>query len=117
MSLVNWHLSYDVDQKIESNLGAIGVIIAHEITHSFDPTGAKFDEKGNMNEWWKQEDYKKFQEKTNKVKAFYNQIEVMPGYKVNGALTLGENIADIGAVATTLDIMREMKGANYEAFF
>lgn len=108
---------YDANQSLEANLGGIGAVIGHEITHAFDPTGAKFDEKGNLKEWWTQEDYEKFAEKTKRVQDFYDQIEVFPGYKVNGDLTVGENIADIGGIATTLDLVEGLSKANYKDFF
>ncbi|MGL6173079.1 MAG: M13 family metallopeptidase [Cellulosilyticaceae bacterium] len=108
---------YDSKQSLEANLGGIGAVIGHEITHAFDPTGAKFDEDGNLKEWWSEEDYKKFEEKTKRVKAFYNNIELFPGYKVNGDLTVGENIADIGGISTTLDLVEGLKEPNYKDFF
>lgn len=76
------------------NYGAIGAVIGHEISHGFDDQGSQFDAMGNMKNWWTAEDQKKFKEKTQALVAQYNQYEVLPGYHVNGELTLGENIAD-----------------------
>jgi putative endopeptidase len=108
---------YDVNAIKEKNLGAIGAIIGHEISHAFDNTGAKFDADGNLNNWWTQEDYQKFEEKTNKVRTFYNQVKLDNGKNVNGDLTVGENIADIGGVACALDIVNKMPNPDYKAFF
>lgn len=108
---------YDMAQSKEANLGAIGAVIGHEVTHAFDNNGARFDKEGNLRNWWQEEDYTKFEKKTQKVRKFYSQIEAMPGEKVNGDLTVGENIADIGAIACMLDILRDMPNANYKAFF
>ncbi|AJH02071.1 endothelin-converting protein [Clostridium beijerinckii] len=108
---------YDVNAPKEVNLGGIGVIIGHEISHAFDNTGAQYDSDGNLNNWWTEEDYKEFMQKTQKVANFYGQIEAMPGEKLDGNLTVGENIADIGGVSCLLDILGEMNNANYKAFF
>lgn len=108
---------YDVNAPKEVNLGGIGVIIGHEISHAFDNTGAQYDSDGNLNNWWTEEDYKEFMQKTQKVANFYSQIEAMPGKKLDGNLTVGENIADIGGVSCLLDILGEMNNANYKAFF
>ncbi|MSS63918.1 M13 family metallopeptidase [Velocimicrobium porci] len=91
------------------NLGGIGMVIAHEITHAFDNNGAKYDEKGNLHNWWTQEDYKNFEKLNEKVIEYYNQYEIIDGYKVNGKLTLGENIADLGAMSCVSDIVGNNK--------
>jgi len=108
---------YDVNAPREQNLGAIGAIIAHEVTHAFDHNGAQFDEKGNMNNWWTQEDYQTFREKTKKVAELYEGLEIAPNAIVNGNLTLSENISDIGGVACVLEIMKQIPNADYKAFF
>ncbi|SFD16513.1 M13 family metallopeptidase [Clostridium uliginosum] len=108
---------YKPNASKEVNLGAIGSIIGHEISHAFDNTGAKFDADGNLNSWWSTEDYKKFEEKTNKVRNFYNSVKADNGKNVNGDLTVGENIADIGGIACALDILNKMPNANYKDFF
>ena len=108
---------YDVNASREQNLGGIGAVIAHEITHAFDPNGAQFDEKGNMNNWWTQEDYLTFQQKTKNVAELYEGLEIAPNAYVNGNLTLSENVSDIGGVACVLEIMKGMPNADYEAFF
>lgn len=108
---------YDVNASKEKNLGSIGAIIGHEISHAFDNTGAKFDADGNLNNWWTQEDYNKFEEKTKKVRAFYSKVKLDDGKSVNGDLTVGENIADIGGMACVLDILSKMQNPDYKAFF
>ena len=89
---------YDKDATREENLGAVGTIIAHEITHAFDDTGAKYDEFGNVNNWWTEEDYAHFEEKCKKTVSFFRGLEPAPGIQTNPELTLGENIADISAL-------------------
>jgi putative endopeptidase len=108
---------YDANNSKEKNLGAIGAIISHEVSHAFDNTGAKFDADGNLNNWWTQEDYSKFEEKTKKVRTFYSQVKLADGKNVNGDITVGENIADIGGVACSLDILSKMSNPDYKAFF
>ncbi len=108
---------YDVNRSKEENLGAIGAVIAHEISHAFDTSGAHFDENGNVKNWWTEEDFTKFSEKEKKVRAFYNNVTTDSGEKINGDLTVGENIADITAMSCMLDIMREMDNPDYKAFF
>lgn len=108
---------YDESGKKEKILGGIGAVIGHEISHAFDNTGAQFDGDGNFNNWWTDEDYKKFEEKTNKVREFYNNVKLSNGENVNGNLTVGENIADIGGMACALDILKDTPNADYKAFF
>ncbi len=108
---------YDESGKKEKILGGIGAVIGHEISHAFDNTGSQFDGDGNFNNWWTDEDYKKFEEKTNKVREFYNNIKLSNGENVNGSLTVGENIADIGGMACVLDILKDTQSVDYESFF
>lgn len=108
---------YDPNATREKNLGGIGTIIGHEISHAFDNTGAQYDSDGNLNNWWTEEDYEEFTQKTKKVKDFYSQIEVLQGEMLDGNLTVGENIADIGGVSCLLDILGTMDKPDYKAFF
>ena len=80
------------------NYGAIGVVIGHEMTHGFDDSGRRFDKDGNMKDWWTEDDGKKFTERTDKYAEFFSAIDVLPGLKGNGRLTLGENLADHGGL-------------------
>ncbi len=108
---------YDINQSEEANLGGIGMVIAHEISHSFDVNGALFDEKGNTADWWTKEDYAHFENKAKAFREFYSKIELYPGYHVDGDLTVSENIADITAISCMLDILRDMENSDYKAFF
>ncbi|MDU7439699.1 MAG: M13 family metallopeptidase, partial [Clostridium sp.] len=108
---------YDINASEERNYGAIGAVIGHEISHAFDNTGAKFDSNGNLNCWWTDEDLSKFQEKTQKVRDYYNKVKTDNGKNVNGDATVGENIADIGGIACVLDILKEKENPNYKDFF
>ncbi|MBF1047696.1 MAG: M13 family metallopeptidase, partial [Porphyromonadaceae bacterium] len=80
------------------NYGAIGVVIGHEMTHGFDDEGSNFDKDGNMNNWWTELDRKKFEATTERLAKQFSAVTVAPGLKANGALTLGENIADQGGL-------------------
>ena len=80
------------------NYGAIGVVIGHEMTHGFDDQGRQYDKDGNMHDWWKEEDGKKFTSRTDKYADFFSNIKVLPDLNANGRLTLGENLADHGGL-------------------
>ena len=80
------------------NYGAIGVVIAHEMTHGFDDQGSQFDKVGNMNDWWTAEDRAAFEAKTNILVEQFNAIEILPGLYADGKYSLGENIADQGGL-------------------
>ena len=95
---------YDPNADDASNLGGIGMVIAHEISHAFDSSGARYDENGNYNMWWTEDDLKKFQDLTLKVAAYYDGQEAVKGRFVNGRQTLNENIADLGALACVTSI-------------
>ena len=80
------------------NYGAIGVVIAHEMTHGFDDQGSQFDKEGNMNDWWTAEDRAAFEKKTQVLVDQFNAIEILPGLFADGKYSLGENIADQGGL-------------------
>lgn len=80
------------------NYGAIGVVIAHEMTHGFDDQGRQFDKNGNLNDWWTAEDAKRFAERTELLVEHFNNIVVIDTLHANGRFTLGENIADNGGL-------------------
>ena len=107
---------YSIKQTRSENLGGIGAVIGHEISHAFDSNGAKCDENGNINNWWTKEDNKKF---NNKVKAMVKQFDgiELPWGKVNGKFIVSENMADNGGMAVTLDIMSKMIDKSYEEYF
>jgi putative endopeptidase len=80
------------------NYGGIGVVIGHEMTHGFDDSGAKYDAKGNLNNWWSEESANKFKERTNAVVKQFDGYETLPGVHLKGELTQGENVADLGGL-------------------
>jgi putative endopeptidase len=94
---------FDLHADDAINYGCIGMVIAHEMTHGFDDEGSKFDAKGNLKQWWTDDDRKRFEAKAKKVEKQFNQYEVADGVKVNGKLTLGENIADLGGLSIAYD--------------
>jgi predicted metalloendopeptidase len=81
------------------NYGGIGAVIGHEIGHGFDDQGSKYDGDGKLQSWWNDQDRKKFETRTKALIDQYNQYEPIKGYKVNGALTIGENIGDLGGAS------------------
>ena len=87
------------------NYGGIGAVIGHEISHSFDDQGAKFDANGNLNNWWTDEDLEKFQALGSELAAQYDKLEVLPDVFINGKFTLGENIGDLGGVNAAYDAL------------
>ncbi|OWA34919.1 peptidase [Saccharibacillus sp. O16] len=108
---------YDIKAKPEANLGAIGMVIAHEISHAFDNLGASYDENGNAVDWWTEEDYKQFQQKLQRVVQYYDGVEILPGVTNNGALTVSENVADLGGMAASLQVLAQMPNPDYKAYF
>ena len=89
---------YNPDADDAVNYGAIGVVIAHEMTHGFDDQGSQFDKMGNMNDWWSAEDRAAFEKKTQVLVDQFNAIEILPGLYADGKFSLGENIADQGGL-------------------
>jgi putative endopeptidase len=89
---------FDLSMDDAVNYGAIGVVIGHEMTHGYDDEGRKFDGDGNLKSWWTDDDAKAFDERAQRVVEEYNNFEALPGLHVNGKLTLGENLADLGGV-------------------
>ena len=81
------------------NYGAIGAVIGHEISHGFDDQGSQYDGLGNLRDWWTKEDHARFEAKTSVLVKQYDAYSPVPGYNVNGKLTLGENIADTSGLA------------------
>jgi putative endopeptidase len=88
------------------NYGGIGAVIGHEITHGFDDQGRHFDAEGNLAEWWTPEDAARFEARAKKMTEQFSSYEVLPGVKVNGELTLGENIADLGGVSLAYEALQ-----------
>jgi putative endopeptidase len=95
------------DPKMDDavNYGAIGVVIGHEMTHGYDDEGRHYDGDGNLNDWWTPEDSAAFEARAQKLVDQYNSYEPLPGMHVNGKLTLGENIADLGGVSIAYEAL------------
>lgn len=107
---------YSIKQTRSQNLGGIGAVIGHEISHAFDSNGAKCDENGNINNWWTKQDTKKFNKKIDAMAKQFDGIE-LPWGKVNGKFIVSENMADNGGMAVTLQIMSHTENASYEEYF
>lgn len=107
---------YSLEQSSSANYGGIGAVIAHEISHAFDSNGASFDEHGSLNNWWTEEDYAAFEARTQQV---IDQFEGQDSYgaKINGKLTVSENIADLGGIAAALEAAKSEEDFSTEEFF
>lgn len=107
---------YSTEQSSSENFGGIGAVIAHEISHAFDNNGSLFDEKGNLNNWWTDEDRAHFKKLSQKM---INEFDGLPfaGQKVNGKLTVSENIADGGGLSCALSAAKKEDDADLKAFF
>jgi len=92
---------YDAGNPIAFNYGAIGMVMGHELTHGFDDTGSKYDGDGKLADWWEADVIARFEEAGECVRDLYGTFEVQPDLYVNGSLTLGENIADLGGIKQT----------------
>jgi putative endopeptidase len=97
---------YDPEADPAYNYGAIGAVIGHEISHSFDDQGAAFDSTGLMRNWWTESDFATFQRNGSALAAQYSAYEALPGLSLRGDLTLGENIADLAGLAAAYDAYR-----------
>lgn len=107
---------YSLEQSSSANYGGIGAVIAHEISHAFDTNGASFDEHGSLNDWWTEADYAAFQERTQKVIDQFDGLEI-EGAKVNGKLTVSENVADLGGLAAALEAAKQEADFSAEDYF
>jgi len=97
---------FDMNADDALNYGGIGMVIGHEITHSFDDQGAQYDKVGNVTDWWTKDDYEKFKARTQQVVDQYNLFTVLDSVHVKGALTLGENTADLAGIAIAYDAFK-----------
>jgi putative endopeptidase len=96
---------FDISKDDAVNYGAIGVVIGHEMTHGYDDEGRKYDADGNLNDWWTTNDAKQFDARAQKVVDEYDAFQPLPGVHVNGKLTLGENLADLGGINISYDAL------------
>lgn len=99
---------FDMSADDATNLGAIGAIIGHEMTHGFDDSGRKYDIEGNLSEWWNEEDAKAFQQIADRMAAYHDTLEALPGLKCNGKLTLGEDLADYGGLTIAFQALQNI---------
>lgn len=97
---------FDMQADDAFNYGGIGTVIGHEMTHGFDDQGSHFDSRGNMNDWWTADDRKNFDHRGDGYADFFSSIEVLPGLKGNGRLTLGENLADHGGLMVSFNAFK-----------
>ncbi len=100
---------FDMSVDDAAIYGGIGAVIGHEMTHGFDDQGAQYAADGNLKDWWTADDKKRFEAKTGAVKTQYDNYTILNGKNVNGALTLGENIADLGGVTIAYDAFKKTK--------
>jgi putative endopeptidase len=102
---------FDADADPAINYGAAGGVIGHELTHGFDDQGRKIDASGTLRDWWTKQDAETFKKRADILGAQYSKYEPIPGVHVNGELTMGENIADLGGLTLALDAYRgSLKG-------
>lgn len=107
---------YSLKQSASANYGGIGAVIAHEISHAFDNNGAKFDEYGNLNNWWTKEDLAYFEKLAQGMIEEFDGLETTGG-TVNGKLTVSENIADAGGLSCALEAAKNEEQTDLTAFF
>lgn len=107
---------YSLQQSASENYGGIGAVIAHEISHGFDNNGAQFDEFGNMNNWWTDEDYATFKQLTQGMIDEFEGLDFAGG-KVNGKLVVSENVADAGGLSCALEAAKAEPNVNLKKFF
>lgn len=107
---------YSTEQSASQNYGGIGAVIAHEISHAFDPNGAKFDEMGSLADWWTAEDYAHFEELSQRMADEFDGLPFAGG-AVNGQQTLAENVADAAGLSCALEAAKRHEDANLAALF
>ena len=108
---------FNAKASVAVNMGAMGMVVGHELTHGFDDQGSKFDGDGNLSAWWGNDVRQRFEQRTDCVRQQYAQYEALPGVKLNGQLTLGENIADAGGVKLAFMAYRAMRESRTEVLF
>jgi len=105
---------FDPNADLASNYGGIGAVIGHEMLHGYDDQGSRFDAKGSFANWWQPADSEGFKAKTSMLVDQFSAYEALPGKKVNGTLTLGENIADLGGLTVAHDALKLAQGADFK---
>ncbi len=107
---------YNYHRNSSANYGGIGAVIAHETSHAFDNNGAKFDEKGSLNNWWTKKDLKEFEKRSQSIVKAWTGLKI-DDIKINPKLILGENIADLGGLSAALQAAKENKDFSPKIFF
>ncbi|QCE33734.1 M13 family metallopeptidase [Acetobacteraceae bacterium] len=108
---------FNAKADIAINYGAIGGVIGHEMTHGFDDQGRHYDFSGRLSDWWTEKSASAFQKQADRLASQYSQIEVLPGLHINGKMTLGENIADLGGLTLALEAYKkdaQLKGISLD---
>ena len=108
---------FDLEATESQNYGAIGSIIAHEVSHAFDESGSKYDEYGNLANWWTDTDRQNYEGLTKKLAELFDGYEILPEYSVDGYFTLDENIADLGGMSCITEIVGELPDGNFDEMF
>jgi putative endopeptidase len=104
---------FDPKADLASNYGGIGAVIGHEMLHGYDDQGSRFNAQGSFANWWQPKDAEGFKARTLMLVEQFNQYEALAGKKVNGLLTLGENIADLGGLTVAHDALKLAQGEGY----
>src|SRR5258707_1644012 len=105
---------FKADAPQPANYGGLGLVVGHELTHGFDDEGRQFDGNGNLNEWWDKHVADSFKERAECVAKQYDGYTAVDDVKLNGHLTLGENIADIGGLKMALAALRQRRGGSLD---
>lgn len=108
---------FDIEASESQNYGAIGSIIAHEVSHAFDESGSRYDEFGNLSNWWTESDRKNYEELTEKLVDLFDGYEIVPGYAVDGRSTLDENISDLSGMHCVVDVVKALPDGNLDETF
>lgn len=112
---------YEKDQSLAYNMGGIGIVIGHEMSHAFDTNGSQYDKDGNLVNWWTDEDREAFRQRTKAVGERYAMYEILDGESPNADLVITETVADLAGVSVVLDLLaqKEKDGldVNYDDFF
>ncbi len=108
---------YDKNASYEENLGSLGFVIGHELTHAFDSSGSQYDENGNAANWWTKEDFVAFGSLCADVISYFDGVEAAPGIATDGTLTLTENIADLGALSCVVKVGQKHEGFRFKKMF
>ncbi|MET0791810.1 MAG: M13 family metallopeptidase [Polyangiaceae bacterium] len=108
---------YRLDRPLSFNLGALGSVVGHELTHAFDDEGRHYDGSGKLDDWWTEAASSEFERRAQCLADQYSSYEVAPGASVDGVLTLGENVADLGGLKLALTVLQATQAGDAKQFF